>query len=105
MTFPRSGVSFVQTRRVKPAHWECPTHTLPQPASELRPTERQLTVFSDDIMHDGTNVVFSADGVREARYCNNTTAPVLIDVRATILAGDATYVYWSDGSMIGRVAK
>jgi hypothetical protein len=55
--------------------------------------------------HDGTDVVFGVNGLYELHYCSNTTPALLAGVPATLLASDASYVYWSEGTMIGRVAK
>jgi len=42
---------------------------------------------------------------REARKCDLRWPAVVIDLPATMIAVDATYFYWSDGTVIGRVAK
>jgi hypothetical protein len=44
-------------------------------------------------------------GIITLSYCSNYTPLTELSVNATLLAMDSTYIYWSDGAMIGRVAK
>jgi hypothetical protein len=47
-------------------------------------------------------------GIAKLNYCRNTSEALLLGltgIQPTLLALDPTYVYWSDGTQIGRVAK
>jgi hypothetical protein len=86
-----------------------------QPISGSGPTLTLWPLAQPPIVADGTDIFFAGYdgngsdggnmGIREVHYCNNTTAAVLLDVTPTLLALDASYVYWSEGTMIGRVPK
>ena len=61
--------------------------------------------YNTPLVHDGAHIFFFGPGLQEVQYCNNTSAPLLLDLLGKQLAIDSTYVYWSEGTMIGRIAK
>jgi hypothetical protein len=66
---------------------------------------KNLQVTGLPMVVDGTDIFLIDDGVAKLHPCLNFSEKVLIDLTPKLLATDTNYVYWSEGTMIGRVAK
>jgi hypothetical protein len=60
---------------------------------------------STPVLADGNDIYFFNGGLVEAHACSPSSQSLLLDVWVTMLALDHDYVYWSDGTQIGRVAR